>query len=685
MTGTGGQGGNVIYLGGDTGLAAALRTGLAEHLGFAALSAAAAVAQEVEASPGSVLVLDARGASAGRDGAEVFAQIDAAGAQCPIWVCLADPGDLSVRLHALRAGARACFTGAGPIDALCLRLRALAGAAADAPCRVLVVDDQKVASLVATRALEKAGMQVRALSDARGTLNAVEEMRPDLVLVDLDTPGADGIEPAHLLRDDEECFGLPVIFLSRDGTPERTMDSLRVGAGDFLVKPVPTERLVETVRRRIERARGILVRGGGVTAHPTATGLWSSGCLLQRIDRAIAGGAAKCPGAGVLYLVLDQTTAMVERPGVLDGVFAEVAAALSLDPSSSDLAARVGPGSLGLLVRRSDAAALLACAEGLRAMIADQTWTLHGARLRLTASVGVGPFLPPADDAITLISRAKKACSKARDAGGNRCEVYASALPSQVGLVRSNRMADLIREALAEDGLSLSYQPIVALRGHQGERYEALLRLRTAEGELIPPFEFLPVAREFGLMPEVDRWVMTRALDETLRRRADHQGLQILVRQTLTTAAAPGWVDWLRNEIVRRNLLRQRPALIFDLEEVSARLPEARTCFAALRRLGIDLCLSRVDETPETLQLLGQLTVSLVRLDQRILARMTNLGLMTLVAAVRRGGAAVIATGIEHPQDIARAWGCGVDYILGNFLQPADERLSFDFAGTELV
>ena len=47
-----------------------------------------------------------------------------------------------------------------------------------------------------------------------------------------------------------------------------------------------------------------------------------------------------------------------------------------------------------------------------------------------------------------------------------------------------------------------------------GERYEALLRLRTADGELIPPFEFFPAAREAGLMPEIDRRVLSCALDE---------------------------------------------------------------------------------------------------------------------------------------------------------------------------
>jgi diguanylate cyclase (GGDEF)-like protein len=683
--GMGGRRGNVIYLGGDAGLAEELRTRLVQRVGFSVCNAVATLVEAIKATPGSVLLFDARGGAPAHDIATVLAQIGAAGVPRPIWVCLADPGDLSVRLHALRGGARACFAGGGSIDDLCTRLLALSGAGADVPYRVLVVDDQEVAALFATRVLEKAGMQVRAVSDALTVLDALEEMRPDLVLMDLHMPGADGIELTRIIREHEEFFGLPVVFLSGEGDPDRQMDALRVGGDDFLAKPVPVARLVETVRRRIEAARENLARGAEAAARDVATGLSSRGRLLQRIDQAIAGGAGKLPGTGVLYLEVDQARGMEDRPGLLDGVFAEVGRVLREGSHNSDLAARVGPGSLGLLVRRPDAEALLACAEGLRAMIAGQTWTLDGAALMLTASLGIGLFAPRAGDAITMISRAKKACSKARHAGGNRCEVYAPALPRQGGPAPSKRMADLIRAALLGDGLSLSYQPVVALRRHPGERYEALLRLHAADGELIPPFDFLPAAREFGLTPDIDRWVITRALDEALRWRADHQGLHVLIHQTLATATAPGWMDWLRDEIARRDLIRQRPALIFELDEIAARPDDAQACLAGLRRLGIDLCLDGVDDRPAVLQLLAAFPVSLVRLDQGVLAKMSNTGLAALVDAVHQSGGAVCATGIEHPQAIARVWGCGVDFIQGNFVQPAGEGLDFDFAGAQLV
>ena len=414
MANTVGQGGGVVYLGGDAGLSAGLRGRLAEKVGFAAFTGVASVAEALKISPANVLVVDARGASPGRDLTRVLGQIAAAGVPPPVWVCLCDPGDISARLDALRSGARFCF--ADPLDpeALSGHLLALCGVAAGKPFRVLVVDDQEVAALFATRVLEKAGMQARAVTDAMRVLDALAEFRPDLVLMDLHMPGANGLELTQLIRQQEGFLATPVVFLSGEVDPDRQMDALRIGGDDFLAKPVAVDRLVDTVRRRVEVARLVARRAPPVASKQAGATRWKYGYLLQRIDQAIAAGASHAHGAGVLYVVIDQGTQLEQRPGLLDGVLdavlARVGQALQSQGCSEDLAARVGPHSLGLLVARENGRVLVACAESVRAAVAGQAWTVDGETVALTASVGIGLFQPPADDAITMISRAKKAC-----------------------------------------------------------------------------------------------------------------------------------------------------------------------------------------------------------------------------------------------------------------------------------
>ncbi len=100
----------------------------------------------------------------------------------------------------------------------------------------------------------------------------------------------------------------------------------------------------------------------------------------------------------------------------------------------------------------------------------------------------------------------------------------AGASPSTIR-VRTARLtdtvtwADAIRRALANDGFVLYQQPILDLRTNEIARHELLLRMVGADGEHILPATFLYVAERFGLIEEIDAWVIRQAVDAD--RRAD--------------------------------------------------------------------------------------------------------------------------------------------------------------------
>lgn len=173
----------------------------------------------------------------------------------PLLVCVAHDNDIELRLQSLRAGAEAFVPSSAAMDELSTRLLELSGARGRPPYRVLVVDDQPVAAVFAARVLRNAGMEVRVVGDALQVLVTLEELRPDLVLMDLHMPGANGIEITTLIREHDELYDTPVVFLSSEMDSGRQMDALRVGGDDFLAKPVRPGKLVETVRRRVRAYR----------------------------------------------------------------------------------------------------------------------------------------------------------------------------------------------------------------------------------------------------------------------------------------------------------------------------------------------------------------------------------------------------------------------------------------------
>jgi DNA-binding NtrC family response regulator len=117
---------------------------------------------------------------------------------------------------------------------------------------VLIVDDSKNirSTLATTFRLERFG--VEQAENGEQALAAVERGGIDLVLMDLQMPGLDGIEVLRLLR--EKGHLQPVIFLSAHGTIDRAVEAVRLGAFDFLEKPPHAERILLTARNALRQA-----------------------------------------------------------------------------------------------------------------------------------------------------------------------------------------------------------------------------------------------------------------------------------------------------------------------------------------------------------------------------------------------------------------------------------------------
>jgi EAL domain-containing protein (putative c-di-GMP-specific phosphodiesterase class I) len=284
-----------------------------------------------------------------------------------------------------------------------------------------------------------------------------------------------------------------------------------------------------------------------------------------------------------------------------------------------------------------------------------------------------------------MISRAKKSCAKARAQGGNRVFSYVPLVPAPTAPDRDDSLTALVEWSLRSGGLQLMYQPIVAMRNLAGRRYEALLRLRAPDGEYIPTFDFLPIAHARGLMPGIDCWVMEHALDRLrYERRQRQRGLRFFVHQTMESAASDGWVAWLRDQIAERDLIKVRPLIQFQVQDVMDHRDLALERARELHRLGIRICLIQFEENHDALVLIEEMPVSMVKLSMETIKKASTGELTNLVAGLHAQKTAVIAPGIDGPSIIAHLWGCGVDFIQGNFLQFPAEDLGFDFSESAL-
>lgn len=229
--------------------------------------------------------------------------------------------------------------------------------------------------------------------------------------------------------------------------------------------------------------------------------------------------------------------------------------------------------------------------------------------------------------------------------------------------------AQRLRKALAGDELQLYLQPIAKLKERRFVMAEVLVRLREEETKMLPPGEFLPVFQQYGMMPNLDRWVVSR-----LVQRIARGGLGGLRQFSINVASAtlqdfgfPGYVAQILGQF---GVPAQ--ALCFEIDEVDvlARLNAAARFGTAVRALGCRVAIDGFGRRAATFAPLKTLRVDFIKVDGSITRRLlsTNTALNKLRAIVRvaqtiRVG--VIAEFVEEADVLARLVTLGVDYAQG--------------------
>jgi predicted signal transduction protein with EAL and GGDEF domain len=263
--------------------------------------------------------------------------------------------------------------------------------------------------------------------------------------------------------------------------------------------------------------------------------------------------------------------------------------------------------------------------------------------LTATGSVGVAFALDGADLG-TLIRDADTAMYAAKSAGGNRVVVFNDQL--RLDVVRRHEMERGLREALAESGLSLAYQPIIDDAGRIVAA-EALLRWQF-QGQAANPAEVVAVAEQSGLIGDLGLFVLRRALLDSATWPA-HVRLHVNVSaHQLEEGFAPALkalLEETRPEPGRLCLELTETAVRDDVEGLVAKLQQ-------LRALGVRLAIDDFGVGNASLTYLARLPVQDLKIDRSFIDGLPNDAGSTaivsgVVAMARAYHMDIIAEGVE--------------------------------------
>jgi DNA-binding response OmpR family regulator len=113
--------------------------------------------------------------------------------------------------------------------------------------KILIVEDDPSFSRAINHIVEKEGYDVSTASNGMTGLRMATEDKPDLLILDVMLPGLDGFEICSRLRNETQTAKLPIIMLSAKGQESDKTTGLKVGADEYLTKPVDREVLLDKI------------------------------------------------------------------------------------------------------------------------------------------------------------------------------------------------------------------------------------------------------------------------------------------------------------------------------------------------------------------------------------------------------------------------------------------------------
>ncbi|MDH4133548.1 MAG: EAL domain-containing protein, partial [Gammaproteobacteria bacterium] len=268
---------------------------------------------------------------------------------------------------------------------------------------------------------------------------------------------------------------------------------------------------------------------------------------------------------------------------------------------------------------------------------------------------------------------ADMACYAAKTRGRNRFHVYEPGDDERQRMTSDVGWSRLIAQALREDGFHLLYQPIFDLHGGCAEYYEVLLRLPSAQGGSLMPESFLPVAQRFGMLADIDRWVVRHALMQLARLRTEGRDVVFSVNLSGQSFEDAGFLDFFKQEIVRNEI--SPSSVIFEITEQAAvrYMDRAHDLIQSLLSIGVRFALDDFGKGFSSFSYLKHLPVHFIKIDGSFVENMATdevdqAMVRSIVQIAHALGKLTIAEHVQDESSIALLRDCGVDFLQGNLL-----------------
>jgi diguanylate cyclase (GGDEF)-like protein/PAS domain S-box-containing protein len=462
------------------------------------------------------------------------------------------------------------------------------------------------------------------------------------------------------------CLSTICLPLMVDGTVVALLALFAPGAGFFdeqeltLLNEVAAD--VSFALQAIEKQEELEY----LSYYDALTGLANRKLFLERVSQYMRSAVGSGHKLAVFFADLERFRNINDSLGrpAGDALLKQVAEWLTRKVGDASLVARMGADHFAVVLPQVKAQGNVAgLVEKAAAAFIEHPFHLNEAVFRIALKIGVAVFPDDGADADTLLKNAEAALKKAK-ARGERYLFYDAKMTDTVAgkLTLENQL----RLALDREEFVLHYQPKVSLASGKLTSAEALIRWNDPQSGLVPPGRFIPVLEETGLIYDVGRWALRKAIEDYLRwRAAGRAAVRIAVNVSPMQLRNRGFVGEIQQAIG----IDAHAAAGLELEITESLIMEDVkhniASLQAIREMGVRIAIDDFGTGFSSLSYLAKLPVHTLKIDRSFVIDMTvapeGLALVsTIINLAHSLKLKVVAEGVETEQQsrLLRLLGC---------------------------
>lgn len=342
---------------------------------------------------------------------------------------------------------------------------------------------------------------------------------------------------------------------------------------------------------------------------------------------------------------------------------------------------RFGESTFTVLIEESQSQVTTELAHQLCKLVEGSLIPFNSKSIQTTISIGITIINDHAPENAELLDQVSQAAEKVRlqnKGAGNGVFMHIS---TDNANSTAHQLKETLEQSIQQGKLKIMFQHIYDTDNLDNEFFEAYVRLPLDDGKLLTPDVFLPIAQQYQLEGQLDRWVLLNAFKQLKAFITAYPQARLLINLGAESLQDKNLPDVIQKLLTALDNPTHHPIILQFSETTFSNYAQiAKVQIDRLHQVGCQVSISDFGSSLNSKNLLNHLSVDLVKLDKTYMQDLeiaqNYQATQTLIQHIQPYNIAILGSYIESTQNISKAWNLGIRYLQGYYFQKPCDTLS---------